>query len=118
MQITSSHFMFLHIPKMMVNAIATSQPIVEYSTRLLFLLFSTILLLLFFSIILLPPLAFVCAHSFVLPFPLLFFIISQLHLCIHATMNFRTSKMHTTSNNKHKLLLTITPFCFVLVLAN
>jgi hypothetical protein len=58
---------------------ATLQPMVEYSTLLISLLFSTPLLLFFFSIIPLPPPTFACVHSYVLPFPLLFAIIFQLH---------------------------------------
>jgi hypothetical protein len=42
-------------------------------------LFSTLLLLMFFSTILLPPLAFVCAQSSMLPFPLLFIVVFQMH---------------------------------------
>ncbi len=79
-QTVSSHYTpsLLHIPKMMMNVMTTLQPIAKYST-FLSLLFSTPLLLLFFSTILLPPLAFVCAHSSALPFPLLFIIVFQLH---------------------------------------
>jgi hypothetical protein len=57
---------------MMMNAVATLKPMVEYSTRLRILLFSTPFLLLFFSTILFPPPTFVYVHSFMLPFPLLF----------------------------------------------
>jgi len=63
----------LHIPTMMMNAVATLKPMVEYSTHLFFLLFSTPFLLLFFSTILLPPLAFVYVHSSMLPFPFVIF---------------------------------------------
>jgi len=55
---------------MMMDATATSQPMTEYLTLLLSLLFSTILL---------PPPTFICAHSFALPFPLLFVVVFQLH---------------------------------------
>jgi hypothetical protein len=37
-------------------------------------------------------------------------------ICIHAIVNSRTLKMHTTFNNKCKLLLMVTPFFFVLEL--
>ncbi len=79
MQIVSSHYTpsFLHILKMM-NAATILQPIAEYST-LLFLLFSTPLLLLLFSTILLLPHAFICAHSSMFFFPLLFNVVFQLH---------------------------------------
>jgi hypothetical protein len=49
MQIVSSHYTpsLLHIPTMMMNVMASLKPMVEYSTRLLFLLFSTPFLLFF-----------------------------------------------------------------------
>jgi len=73
MQNVSSHYTpsLLHITTMMMNVVATLKPMVEYSTRLLVLLFSTPFLLLFFSTISLPP-TFVHVHSSMLPFPLLF----------------------------------------------
>ncbi len=79
-QIVSSHYTlsFLHIPKMMMNAMTTLEPMVKYST-LFFMFFSTPLLLLFFSIISFPFFSFVCVHSFALPFPLLFIIVVKLH---------------------------------------
>jgi len=79
--IISSHYMpsLLHIPKMMMNVMATLQPVAKYSTLIFFLLFSTPLLLLFFSTIPLPPPTFICVHSSTLPFPLLFAIVFQLH---------------------------------------
>jgi hypothetical protein len=79
-QIVFSHYTpsFLHIPKMMMNVAASLQPTSEYST-LFSLFFSTFFRLSFFSTIPLPPLAFVCAHSFVFPFPLLFIVVFQLH---------------------------------------
>jgi hypothetical protein len=55
------------------------QPTTKYSTHLHVLIVSTPLLFLFFSTILLPPPTFVYAHSYVLPFPLFFFVVSQLH---------------------------------------
>ncbi len=125
----------LHIPKMM-NAVVTLQLMAKYSTFLFSLFFSTPLLLLFFSIVQLPFLAFICAHSSVLPFlaficvhsctfpfptficahffallfSLLFIIVFQLHSMHPYYYNSKTSKMHTTSNNKPKLLSTITLF--------
>ncbi len=98
----------LHILKMMMNVVATLQPIAEYST-LFSLLSSTPLLLMFFSIIPLPLPTFICAHSFALPFPLLFTIVFQLHYS-HSVMNSKTSKTSITSNNKCKLFLRNTPF--------
>jgi hypothetical protein len=79
-QTVFSHYTpsLLHIPKMMMNVVVTLQPTAEYST-LFSMFFSTPLRLLFFSTIPLPPLAFVCAHSYVFPFPLLFTIGFQLH---------------------------------------
>jgi hypothetical protein len=90
------------------------QPIVEYLTFLLSLLFSTPFLLLFFSTILLPPTAFICAHSFTLPFPLLFVVVFQLHSLHSYYCEFQTLNMCTTSNNKHKLLSTVTLFFLLL----
>jgi len=52
-----------------------------------------------------------CSHSSVLPFPLLFAIVFN---CTHTVVNSKTSKMCTTSNNKHKLLSIITLFIFIL----
>jgi len=69
----------LHIPKMMMNAVTTLQPMVEYSTSLLFMLFSIVLLLLFFSTIPFPPLVFIYVHFSILLFPLLFSIVFQWH---------------------------------------
>ncbi len=79
--IISSNYMpsLLHISKMMMNAVATLHPTTEYSTFLLFLLFSTPLLLMLFSTLSLSPPAFIYAHSSTLPFPLLFAIVFQLH---------------------------------------
>jgi hypothetical protein len=65
----------------------------EYST-FLSLLFSTHLLLLFLSIPL-PPLAFVCAHSSTLPFPLLFAIVFQLHSLHSYCCEFPKLRKHT-----------------------
>jgi hypothetical protein len=79
-QIVFSHYTpsLLHIPKMMMNVVVTLQPTAKYST-FFSMFFSTPLQLLFFSTIPLPPPIFVCAHSSVLPFPLLFIIVFQLH---------------------------------------
>ncbi len=87
-QTVSSHYTpsFLHILKMMMNAMVTLQSTIEYSTLLLYFLFSTPFLLMFFSTILFPPPSFVCVQSSLLPFS------------------------HTNSNNKHKLFSTITFF--------
>jgi hypothetical protein len=60
-------FPFAH-SKDVMNATMTLKPMVEYST-LFSLFFSTPFLLMFFLIIPLPLLAFVCVHSFALPFP-------------------------------------------------
>ncbi len=68
----------LHILKMMMNATSTLQPMAKYST-FLSLLFLTPLLLLFFSKIPLPLATFFYAHSSMLPFPLLFDVVFQLH---------------------------------------
>ncbi len=115
MQIVSSHYMpcLLHIPKMMMNAMVTLQPMAEYST-ILSLLFSTPLLLMFFSIILLMIPTFICAHCFVLPFPLLFVVVFNCIIYTHIVMNSKTSKMHTTFSNKLKLFLMITSFFLIL----
>ncbi len=80
MQIVFSHYTpsLLHISKMMMNTTTTLQPTTKYSTLLLYLFFSTPFILIFFSTILFPP-SFVCAHSFALPFPLLFSIVFELH---------------------------------------
>jgi hypothetical protein len=81
----------LQIPKMMMNVATTLQPTTKYSTHLLFVFFSTPLLVLFFSTIPLPPHVFICIHSYVLPFPLLFFIVFQwlyLHSCCCELQNF------------------------------
>ncbi len=91
-QIVSSHYMFslLHILKIMMNAALTLQPIVEYST-LMSMFFSTPLLFLFFSTIPFPFLSFICAHSPMLPFPLLFVVVFQLqstHLYCYELQNF------------------------------
>jgi hypothetical protein len=111
-QIASSHYTFflLYIVKMMMNVMVTSQPMAEYSTRYLFLLFSNVLLLLF----LLPPPTFICAHSSALPFPFLFSIVFQLHSLHSCCYELQNLKMHRTSNNKDKLLLTIILFFSVL----
>jgi hypothetical protein len=58
----------LHIPKMMMNEMATLQPTAEYSTRLHNLFFLILLLLMFFSTILHPPLPSVYAYSSMIPF--------------------------------------------------
>jgi hypothetical protein len=82
----------MHIPKTMMNVAVTLQPMAEYSTHLLSLLFSPPLLVLFFSTTLLPLLVFVYAHSFVLPFPLVFSIAFQwhyLHSCYYELQNFK-----------------------------
>jgi hypothetical protein len=84
----------LHIPKMMMNVVATSKPMVECSTCLFFLFFSITLLVLLFSTISLPPRAFVCVHSFILFFPLLLSIVSQLqylHSCYYELQNFENA---------------------------
>jgi len=81
----------LHILKMMMNAVTTSHPMVEYSTHLFSLFLATPLLLLFFSTILLPLPAFVYAHSSTLPFPLLFYVVFQwcsLLSCCYELQNF------------------------------
>jgi len=110
-QTISSHYTpsRLHILKMMMNATTTLQPTVEYST-FLFLLFSIHILLLFFSTISLPLLTFVYVHSSVFPFPLLLFVMFQWHSSPHDVVNSKTSKMHITSNNKHKFLSMVTLF--------
>ncbi len=95
-QTISSHYTLslLHISKMTMNVTTTLQLMVEYSTCLLFLLLSTLILHLFFSIILLPPLAFICAHSFALHFPLLLSIVFQwhfLHSCCYELQNFKNA---------------------------
>jgi hypothetical protein len=76
-QIISSHYtpFFLHIPKMMMNAAMTLQPMAKYLIHAHALLFSIPHLLMFFSRIPLPPPTFVCAHSSMLPFPLIFFVV-------------------------------------------
>ncbi len=96
LQTTSFHYTpsLVHIPKMVMNATMTLQATIEYSTHLLYLLFLTPLLLLFFTTIPLPPLAFVYAHSFVLPFPLLFSTIFQwkfVHSCYYEFQNFENT---------------------------
>jgi hypothetical protein len=63
-------------PNMIMNVMVTLYPMAKYSTHIRAFLFSTPLLLLFFSTILLPPLASVYVHSSMLPFPLLFCIVS------------------------------------------
>jgi hypothetical protein len=78
------------------------------------LLFSTPLLLMFFSIILLMIPTFICAHCFVLPFPLLFVVVFNCIIYTHIVMNSKTSKMHTTFSNKLKLFLMITSFFLIL----
>ncbi len=80
-QIVSFHYMLFlpHISKMMTNATMTLQPTTKYSTHLHILLISTPFLLLLFLTILLPPPTFVYVHSYVLPFPLLFVVVFQLH---------------------------------------
>jgi hypothetical protein len=90
--------------------VATLQPMVEYSTRIFCVLFSTPLPILFFSTIPLPPHVFVCAHYYVLPFPCYSLQFFNGTICTHVVMNSKTLKMRTTANNKHKLLLTVTPF--------
>ncbi len=95
----------LHILKMMMNAVATLQPMVEYSTFLLFLFFSTLHLFLFFLTISLPPPTFVCVHSFVFPFPLLFIVVFQLH-SLHS---FRC-KLQNLKNAHNFQQQTQTPF--------
>jgi hypothetical protein len=64
-QIVSSRYTpsLLHIPKMMMNVVTTSQPTTKYSTHLHALPFSTPLLLLLFSTILLPPPTFVYCRN-------------------------------------------------------
>jgi len=101
---------------------ATLQPMVEYSTFLISLFFSTPFLLFFFSIILLPPPAFACVHSHVLPFPLLFAIIFQLH-SLHSYccefQNFKNTQLPVTSINCFQRLfhfftsLNILPITFI-----
>jgi hypothetical protein len=113
----SSHYMFLllHIPKMMMNATMTLQPTIEHSTHLHALLVSTPLLLLFFLAIMLPPLAFVCSHSFALPFPLLLSVVSQLHSlhsCCYELKDFK----NTHNFQQHKLFSIVTSCFFILKL--
>ncbi len=103
-QIISSHYMpsLMHIPKMMMNVVTTLQPMVEYSTHLHVLFFSTPLMLMFFSIIPLPLLAYVCIHSYVLPFPLLFFVVMNCIFYIHVVVNSKLQKQSqppTTNKN-------------------
>ncbi len=101
-QTISFHYMFsfLHIPKMMMNVVTTSELTAKYSTFLFFLLFSIRYLLLFFSRILLPHVAFIYVHSFTFPFPLLFTISLQLHF-IHSYyyefQNFKNIQLLTTN---------------------
>jgi hypothetical protein len=79
---------------MMMNATTTLQPMVEYSACLHVLFFSTPLLLMLFSKVLLPPPTYVCAHSSVLPFPSLFFVVFQshfLHSCCYELHNFENT---------------------------
>ncbi len=111
-QTVYSHYIpsFLHISKMMMNVMTTLQPTAKYST-FLSLLFSTPLLLLFFStilLLLLPLFVFTPLHFLFPCYSLQFFN------CTHTTMNSKTSKLCTTSNNKHKLLLMVTPFLLIL----
>jgi len=95
---------------MMMNAETTLQPTAKYSTHLLFLFFSTPLLFLLFSMIPLPITAFVCAHSFALPFPLLLFEVFQWHFMHSYCFELHKFETCTTSNNKRKLFSIITSF--------
>jgi hypothetical protein len=66
---------------------------------------------LFFSTFPFPP-AFICAHSYALPFPLLFAFNYTIYT--HTVVNSKPMKTCTTSNNKRKLLSTITSLFLVL----
>jgi hypothetical protein len=86
----------------MMNAAVTLQP-TEYSTFLFSLLFSTPLLLMFVSTIMLPPPTFVHAHSFKLPFPLLFVVVFQLHslafILLRTLKLWKCAQLLTTNAN-------------------
>ncbi len=99
-------FCLLHTLKMMVNMGATLLPMAKCSALQHTLLFST-LLPFFFSTVLLPPPIFVCAHSFVLPSPLLFFIISLScfpHSCFCEFQNFENTQLSATNENNFRRL--------------
>ncbi len=104
-QFVSFHYMpsLLHLLKMMMNAVTTLQPMDKYSTFLFSLLFSTPLLLLFFSTIHLPPLAFFYVHFSMFPFPLLFFIVFQLHTLHSYCCEFQKFK---NTHNFHQQMQT------------
>jgi hypothetical protein len=104
-QAVCSHYTpsLLHISTMMMNAMATLKPTVEYSTHLLSLLFSTPFLLLFFFTILLPPLAFV--YVLYVSFSLAIFY--NFSIAFFVVMLLQTPKFQ-----KYTQLLTTNTNCF------
>jgi hypothetical protein len=73
---------------MMMSATLTLQPMAKYSPHLHVLLFSTFILFVFSSTIPLPPPASICVYFFMLPFPLLFFVVFQSHF-LHASQDLQ-----------------------------
>jgi hypothetical protein len=115
-QIASFHctFFLIHTLKMMVNMVVTSLPMAKC------LALQHILFFQLFSCFFFPPhfhfLLLSWSMFIFLCFLFLYYSLKKFNRAfhIHAYMNFRTSKTHTTSNNKLKKLLTNIPFIFVL----
>jgi hypothetical protein len=81
-----------------------------YSTCLLFVLFSTIFLFMFFSTILLPPPAFVCVHSSMLPFT--FVIICSLSIALSILMLLWTPNFKHAHNFQQQTQITFDNYPF------